>query len=65
MKLPLRIEIFVITLASKGTYRQGFLMPDFENQRFDVFPNLNTEKEGSEIFFENKKAVHIKQFIIC
>lgn len=35
MKLPLRIEIFVITLASKGTYRQGFLMPDFENQRSD------------------------------
>lgn len=33
MKLPLRIEIFVITLASKGTSRQGFLMPDFESQR--------------------------------
>jgi hypothetical protein len=23
------------------------------------------QKGGSENFFENKKAVHIKQFIIC
>jgi len=50
MKLPLRIEIFVITLASKGTYRQGFLMPDFENQSSDFgISILETKRESPAI----------------